>query len=121
MSGAGTESLADCQKSFRRTFCSELVAVVSLLYYFLCVIMILTAVAGVIVGLVNISASERVSHFRIRALKLNAMTGSCVFSWLHLKQNTDRLQRVRKLRTYTKKVLLREARTAATNTVRSSS
>ena len=36
---------------------------VSLLYYFLCVIMILTAVAGVIVGLVNISASERVSHY----------------------------------------------------------
>ena len=36
MSGAGTESLADCQKSFRRTFCSELIAVVSLLYYFLC-------------------------------------------------------------------------------------
>jgi hypothetical protein len=36
--------------------------VVSLLCYFLCWITILTA-AGVMIGLVNISASERVSHY----------------------------------------------------------
>jgi hypothetical protein len=118
MSGAGTESLADCQKSFRRTFCSELIAVVSLLSYFLCVITILTAVAGVIVGLVNISTSERVSHYP------------------HPRPEVERNDRELRLLPKTKygspakgtevthihkKVLLREARTAATNSVRSSS
>jgi hypothetical protein len=42
--------------------CCELTAVVSLLCYFLCWIMILTA-AGVMIGLANISAPERVSHY----------------------------------------------------------
>ena len=36
---------------------------ISLLCYFVCVITVLTAVAGAMVGLVNISASERVSHY----------------------------------------------------------
>ena len=36
---------------------------ISLLCYFVCVITVLTAVAGAMVGLVNISASERVNHY----------------------------------------------------------
>jgi hypothetical protein len=79
---------------------------------------VLTATAGVMVGLVNISASERVSYYAHPRPEVEPKTGSCVSSWLHLKQNTDRLERVWKLRTYTKRVLLGEARTVATNTVR---
>ena len=62
MSGAGPESLADCQKLFRRTFCSELTAVVSLLSYFFCWITVLTAAAAAMI-VVNISAVERVGHY----------------------------------------------------------
>jgi len=62
MSGAGPESLADCQKLLRRTFCSELTAVVSLLSYFFCWIMVLTAAAAAMI-VVNISAAERVGHY----------------------------------------------------------
>ena len=62
MSGAGPESLADCQKLLRRAFCSELTAVVSLLSYFFCWIMVLTAAAAAMI-VVNISAAERVGHY----------------------------------------------------------
>jgi hypothetical protein len=44
-----------------RTVCSELAAVVSLLCYSLCLITLLTAVAGAMVGLF-ISTSERMGH-----------------------------------------------------------
>jgi hypothetical protein len=45
----------------RRTVCSEFAAVVSLLCYSLCLITLLTAVAGAMVGLF-ISTSERAGH-----------------------------------------------------------
>ena|SRR6516225_5009149 len=121
MSGAGTESLADCQKSFRRTFCSELVALVSLLYYFLCVIMILTAVAGVIVGLVNISASERVSHYPHPRPEVERNDRELRLFMVAPKTKYGSPAKGTEVTHIHKKVLLREARTAATNTVRSSS
>jgi hypothetical protein len=36
---------------------------VSLLVYFFCIIAISTAAAGVMIGLVNVSATERVGHY----------------------------------------------------------
>jgi hypothetical protein len=45
------------------TFCSELIAVVfSLLGYFVCMIVVLTAAAGAMIGLFNFSTPERMGH-----------------------------------------------------------
>jgi hypothetical protein len=47
----------------RHYFCSEPIAVVfSLLGYFVCMVMVLTAAAGAMIGLFNFSTPERVGH-----------------------------------------------------------
>jgi hypothetical protein len=54
------------------TFCSELIAVVgSILSYFVCMIIVLTAAVGAMIGLSSFSTFEGVRHYQRPALERN--------------------------------------------------